>query len=584
MKYLIIISLLLGCIISSLAQTTLISGRTILISDGKDDHVYEATVIRTSKDRFRVEIKHGNGAEQPFEISPLRLNTFTAKFNAAVGNAGGPTGVAAAANSANLQVAASALYHNIVMLNSLNPAAATGPKAGDFKVNQKVPVYATIYDNSAKINRHYPNSSKGGGTLPITDSALSAVRTSLVPDTPLAKITANSFTVNKVEIVVHNGFINELRATVTIGGTEYLFTNPIPIGISSNRNISRFNEYYIRCHDPIHYRVAGEDLFKPKGYVDYIINLKDLLEYIPDLTRNVLDKSPQNGTHIILVKQDPTVHTVYKEPLSRIIQAAVFSDFMGIEEDKPNGLIQTDIYRRINLHTIRNQLWGSKDINWGIFQYLRPNITISKVEDKERVLPLDYLTTTINGQEKTHGYATSIDLHLYQYMRVGSLFNLALFQNPHLHTTVEFNSGFYFGLVPLKDSLRLNPVRLPENNEYTAVTLETFLEANIKFSMDKYFGFSMSYTPFLLLGLGEYYNQVKDRDDFRNDLKQGEFWDRSLLGKAELLVWLKPAPNKSNGRFFGRYRFIHQFTNANLYYHQIQVGYSFYLEIPRPKS
>jgi hypothetical protein len=275
---------------------------------------------------------------------------------------------------------------------------------------------------------------------------------------------------------------------------------------------------------------------------------------------------------------------VYKEPVSRLIQASVFSDFMGIEKNKPNGLIQTEIYRRINLYTLRNQFFHSRNSNWGIFQYLRPEVSISKVEDKERVLSLDYLKTNVNGQEVTHAYASSIDLHLYQYMRVGSLFNLALFQNPDLHTTVEFNTGFYFGLVPLKDTLRLNPIRLPENDEYTAVTFETFLETNIKFSMNKHLEFSISYTPFVLFGLGEYYTQVKNRDDFVNNLEQGGFWNRSLLGKAELLIWVKPAPEKSDGRFFGRYRFIHQLSNPNLYYHQIQVGYSFYLDIPRPKS
>ncbi|MBL4649443.1 MAG: hypothetical protein JKY03_06895, partial [Aureispira sp.] len=515
---------------------------------------------------------------------------------------------------------------------SLAPSIEVGPKAGEFVISKKIFVYGTVYKSSGTINDNCPNrlvdgskvagvgvmkvaaavkvakkAAKAGITkgkvaaakkaakgaretakaakvtgIPATTSSADAVVSIEVNiATPFVQITSSAFEVQEVSIVIHNGLINEITAVVKIGEIEYIFDNPIPIGISSIQNLKVFNKYYLRCRDPLKYKVMGEKL---NGEVDYVINLRDLLEYIPEPSRNVLDKSPRNKTHTIVVKDDTTMRTVYKEPVSQLIQASIFSDFMGIEENKPNGLIQTEIYRRINLYTLRNQLFGSRNSNWGILQYLRPEVSISKVEDKERVLYLDYLTTNINGQEQTHAYASSIDLHLYQYMRAGSLFNLALFQNPDLHTTIEVNTGFYFGMVPLKDSLRLNPRRLPENNEYTAVTLETFLETTVKFSMNKYLEFSMSYTPFLMVGLGKYYTQVKDRDNFVNKLEQGEFWDRSFLGKAELLLWVKPAPNKSNGRFFGRYRFIHQLSNPNLYYHQIQVGYSFYLEIPRPKS
>lgn len=582
MKYLMIISLLLSCFGGSYGQTQLLDGSTFLILDNAAaPHTYEASVTRTSKNRFNVEISYLGGTAESFTISPLNLATFRVEFitaiTAAVTAAAGPLTLTTS-NDANLQNAGSALYNSIVVQNRLNPPAAVGPKAGDFYIKQDVPVYATTYGNSVMINDHCPIRTKGAGRtgVPFTSSCVPNDVYDEVKKDRFVRVSSNDFKVKKVEIVIHNGFMNRVRAVVEICGVDYLFNNPIPVGISSLRNINSFNKYYLRCNDPIQRKVPG------KGYVSYVINLMDLVRYVPNLTRNVFDKSPRNTTHTIVVNNNPTVHTVYKEPVSRLIQAAIFSDFMGIDETKPNGLIQTELYRRMNLHTVRNQLWGSKDINWGIFQYLRPNITISKVEDKERVLPLDYLTTNVNGQEQTHAYASSIDLHLYQYMRVGSLFNLALFQNPHLHTTVEFNTGFYFGLVPLKDSLRLNPIRLPENNEYTAITFETFLETNIKFSMDEYFGFSMSYTPFVLIGLGEYYNQVKDRDNFVDNLEQGGFWDRSFLGKAELLVWVKPAPKKTNGRFFGRYRFIHQLSNVNLYYHQIQVGYSFYLEIPRP--
>lgn len=591
MKYLIIISILLSTAVGSYGQTNLLRGSTQLIFDGTANHIYNATITRTSKDRFNVEIQSSGrpavvapptaavrAETYTFTISPLRLNTFTDSFVYAINQLGGsfPTGITAVGNLTNIQMAASVLYKNIETQNESNPPAAVGPKAGDFYVNQEVSVFATTYVNSAMINGNCPV--RTGAGVPTASSCTTSVVYTAVQANPFVRVTHNDFKVKKVEIVIHNGFMNRVRAVVEICGIDYVFNNPIPIGISSRRNIDSFNKYYLRCNDPIQRKVPG------RGYVSYVVNLMDIVRYVPNLTRNVFDKSPRNATHTIVVKQNPTIHTVYKEPVSRLIQATVFSDFMGIEEDKPNGLIQTEIYRRINLRTIRNQLWGSKNVNWGMFQYLRPKVSISKVEDKERVLFLDYLTTNINGQERSHAYASSIDLHLYQYMKVGSLFNLALFQNPHLHTTVEFNTGFYFGLVPLKDTLRLNPIRLPENDEYTAVTFETFLETNIKFSMNKYLEFSMGYTPFILVGLGKYYTQVKDRDKFVNNVEQGGFWDRSFLGKAELLICVKPAPNKSDGRFFGRYRFIHQLSNPNLYYHQIQVGYSFYLDIKRPKS
>ena len=238
----------------------------------------------------------------------------------------------------------------------------------------------------------------------------------------------------------------------------------------------------------------------------------------------------------------------------------------------------------MNLNTVRNQLLGFKRLNWGFLQYLVPELTVSKIENKERVLPLNYLTTNINGVQRHHAYVSTLDLHRYQYIRTGSLFNLFLFQDPHFHSTVELNTGGYFGFVALEDTMQLNPARSLENNQYTIATFEAFGEIKYEFSKDEYFGFDVGYTGSMLANLGTYQMQVKDNNEFANTAQLGKFWERAFLGKIELLAWVKPAPKKSDGKIFARYRFIHQLSNINLYYQQIQVGYSFYFDIPRPKT
>lgn len=561
--------------------TTLLNRSTISIGytnaagiSGSDN--YDVTVTRTSNGKFETSIIYIGGGKpypkaQVFTISALRSTTFENAFVKAVQQIGTPANIIAGGNYRNVKVAATQVYHSLVLQNSLNPPNNKGPKAGEFIINPAIPIYGTIYKNSRSINRNVSN-------LGNTTTSLANVCTTVCKGTPFVQIGDTLRTVYEVKIVIYNGFINEITAVVGIGGQKYHFINPIPIGITSLRDINCFDKYYLRCYNPNNQKTPN------KKYIDYVLNLAELLSYVPETVQNVFDRSPRNATHIIKMNQiQKKIYEVFKEPLSRLIQATVYSDFIGFEETKPNGLIQTELYRRMNMNTQRNQLIGSKRMNWGGFQYLKPELVFSKIEDKERILPLSYLTTSINGIEKQHAYLSTIDLHQHKYMHAGSLFNILLLQDPNVHSTLELNTGGYFGFVALEDTMRLNPARSSENNQYTIATIEAFLEAKYEFSKDEYFGFDVGYRPFFIANLGNYQMQIKDSEKFvTNPASLENFFDRAFLGQIELLAWVKPAPKKSDGRLFARYRLIHQMTNINLYYHQIQIGYSFYFNIPRP--
>jgi len=586
MKYLWIIILCL-VVTSSFGQgVTLLEKKTVLIKGvDSNSYVYEVTVKRTSNGSFETTINYaGNDTakahHQTFEVRPLRQKVFEDLFVSAINAIGieDTKAVLKTNNESNIRLVATNIYHSIVSLNSLAPKEQKGPKAGEFIINPKVLVYATNFNNSSRINHQKPDKPTTEKLSEIENEVIQLEKKFTGEENPkIVLLEGGKFMVKEVDIVIYNGFINEVIATVLVDTKEYRFVNPVPIGITSLSNINAFDKYYLRYNNPNNVSV--------KHAFDLVINLKDLLLYKPNEARNVFDRSPRNATHKIEMNIDKQkTYEVFKEPVSKLIQAAVFSDFVGLEETSPNGLIQTTIYRRMNLNTVRHQIFGLKRLNWGIFQYLLPELTVSKIEDKERVLPLNYLTTNINGIERQHAYVSTIDLHRHQYLRTGSLFNIALFQNPDLHTTVEFNAGGYFGFVALEDTMKLNPARSIETNQYTIATIEAFLEMKYEFSRDEYFGFDIGYTPFFLANLGNYQMQVKDNTTFANTATLDSFLDRALLGQIELLAWVKPAPQKSDGRLFARYRLIHQMSNINLYYQQIQIGYSFYFDIPRPKS
>jgi len=117
------------------------------------------------------------------------------------------------------------------------------------------------------------------------------------------------------------------------------FRNLYPISISSKSDPDRFADimlYSLNC--------GGI-----KGLTRYI-KLSELLLLDIVLENDKEDYSPSN--RVLALSPSLPIVELKKEKRSKIIEVAAFSDFVGMDQEQPNGLIQIEAKRKINLNTM----------------------------------------------------------------------------------------------------------------------------------------------------------------------------------------------------------------------------------------
>jgi hypothetical protein len=134
--------------------------------------------------------------------------------------------------------------------------------------------------------------------------------------------------------------IDTINKSKAEAGSEHSmqFKNLFPISMSGKSDFERFadfNLYCINCNGI-------------KGLTRYI-RLSDLLELKIVLESGKEDYSPGNSV-VDLTIGSPVIG-LKKEKRSKIIEMAAFSDFVGLDELQPNGLIQIEAKRKININT-----------------------------------------------------------------------------------------------------------------------------------------------------------------------------------------------------------------------------------------
>ncbi len=129
------------------------------------------------------------------------------------------------------------------------------------------------------------------------------------------------------------------------------FKNQYPISISGKFDAENFADVKLYC-----FNCAGiTGLYRN-------INLSDLLSLDIVLENNKDDYSPVNST--VSVSPAKPIIELKKEKRSKIFEVAAFSDFVGMDQEQPNGLIQIEARRKVNINT---QSWplfyraGNKD-------------------------------------------------------------------------------------------------------------------------------------------------------------------------------------------------------------------------------
>jgi hypothetical protein len=345
-------------------------------------------------------------------------------------------------------------------------------------------------------------------------------------------------------LVFENGFIASIIASGTLNGKPVKFSNKYSIGVTTRTNIQDFTK--IKLYDEL--RNTG-----------IFIYLCDLIEYSRIIDVYTRDYCPMDGK-VYLTSSEPE-KTVYKSPNAKLFRLNFYSDFVGINEDNPNGLVQIELNKRINL-------WTKRVYKASLFTFLMPYFEWSKIEQHNRSLQFSN-ATGIN-------YVSPLEVYRYSTVESGILWNIVEGDGSIINAQINFFPALTF--TNLKDSVN----QIGGGMSYINERINSLIlgsEFKLSFSPEKSWNFAVSSRPFYYLNMNAAipYKSLKE-----NVTEKKLETPRRLLNDLSLLITLRTGAEHDN-LFFARLGFIHEFANMNNNFAQLQLGYSMYLKTATKK-
>ena len=393
-----------------------------------------------------------------------------------------------------------------------------------------------------------------------------------------------AFTVYEIQIQFQDGFIENIKVLGKIDGNNHLlkFENAYPIPFSTRRDFRKLYETHI--YERTIYA-------KVKNNTDKIfacsLRLGDLIYYNQNLDINVKDYSPENQVLNKSISQEKTTVNLYKERTSKILELKVFSDLKGIDNDNPNGLIQFELCKKFNFWNMREEIRNFG--NYGFFNFITPYFSMNKIENNNKRIILPYMGIQQADTNQANVYASTLKMLQYQTFSLGVNLTAFTVDIPGLKSTINFNTGFYFGRTLFEDTLRTkidssNFTPLTTNNikQFGLNTFQIVPEITLQVFPDKRYGVILSQRFINFKLLNSNVKQVRDSANYTNYIKSlkgdrskiDDYSAKKWLGSSEIFAFYQPS--KYNKIFF-RYRFNWDLDNVKTNFHQMQVGLLTYL-------
>jgi hypothetical protein len=425
------------------------------------------------------------------------------------------------------------------------------PKAGKFKVFEDVSIYKYMKDRTKNP----------------------------IPEKLVILKSDEKYKVINMSAEIVDGYMENVKVVVEKANMgpydrQKTFTIPYPVGMSSFKNFRAFSNRYLYDTDK-----------SPYDEENFFIKLGELISYSPEYSVERRDYSPKDTS--INNLQAGSSLMLHKEESKKLFEVNIFSDFQGFNEAKPNGLLQFDLSKRINVNTI--QYPSTKGLNWlftsfGFSQYISPAVSVQKLEEhnkKLNLLDLDSVrlnpgTTDVSILDKNHHrYATALALFQYQWLSVGTDLNVFYLNNQSGKFNICFNAGFRFGFTDTVDSLTTIKdgaiTKTKFVKDISVSNFQVYPEIRLKFMPDERFNFTFSNRWLYFKSLNPAIQMVNyDKDDLSKIVPKTSTW----FNTAELLMTIKV---NEKSKVFGRFRMNWELDNIKNNFSQIQVGYSTYI-------
>lgn len=419
--------------------------------------------------------------------------------------------------------------------------------------------YQVFLEASANFNDQEPLA----GTLKIIEKR----RLNIYTGTSLLKAKSLTTVINKLRLDrIHIQFQDGNIENIAVYGTDTIsnrilkFENRFAIPFSSKRDYANLSEYTL----------AEKNYYERQ----FAIKIGDLLKYHPALRLYTRDYSPKN--QVIDTAFTPTLSGIElkKENTRKILQAKVFTDLLGISPEKPNGLIQTEVSKRILINSFRHGVDGSA--NYGLFNFVTPTLQISKIEDKLKRLELLHSDPVQDLKS-----VTITDIISYQNYKLGATLNLSLLDLPTYKSTFYANTAFYYGRTAVRDSLGAwnatgSFSKTGVTRDFGVNNLQWESELIWQLQPEERYGIEFTYRVGKYQLLSDEFRVVRDKKDIQS-LTNGASLTRNAqwYNNFELFAFIKPFGNEN--KLFFRYRMTNNVSNLKNNFNQTQIGYTFYL-------
>jgi hypothetical protein len=374
------------------------------------------------------------------------------------------------------------------------------------------------------------------------------------------------------------------------------FENTYPIGFSTKRDFRNLIDIPLLEKTDYH---RNENL---------TLRLGDVLSYDENLAVNNKDYSPANQVLTINALTDSIKEvSLYKDQTSKILELEVFSDLKGADDSNPNGLIQLEFIKKLNLFSMRYGVsqkiwpwrWGNGKhyeyfANLGLFNFVTPTFTIDKIENNQKRLILSHIDNLSRAADSSRAisYGSTINLLRHQIYSIGVDLTALTFDIPNIKSTLNVGMGLRFGRTALQDTLRLRDTTAnlhftaaPTNNviDYGINTFQWGPYATWQIFPDSRFGIWGTQRFTWFQALSSDFVQVRDSAHYLNfvarnstQIRTATYHFSKCLASAEIFAYFNPNSDGSSKLFF-RYRLNWDVANPRQNFQQLQVGFSTYL-------
>jgi len=359
-------------------------------------------------------------------------------------------------------------------------------------------------------------------------------------------------------------------------GKRLKFVNQFPYGFSSTKDFDDFKEYKLYVYNGKHkqFEMRLGDLFP---------------NYIQTLQNDRLDFSPKNQVVNLPVDSDTEGSVeLKKDKSSKLFSLSAYSDFNGLKETDPNGVIQFEINKLIPLYTKRRTSFVAersitRGYNYGYLNYIRPQFRWSRLSDNndEKNLTLSYLSVFNGVATDSLRYVTQLDLLRYENISIGADLNILSFDFPSSKIRVEINASGRYARTRVLDT-KGRPVNgQNSNNEtvsnivqtYNLNTWRFYPEFILRLRPEERYGANLALRPIRFNTVTDGFSNISSEEVFTTNLSDDKQW----LHQVEINAHFSPSGRKDD-RFFFRYRYTNTSSWEYNGFSEIQVGYSMSLK------